>query len=131
MKLIRKKSKYFNFFHYFNEKNNHLFSTEIVDGKEKRIDKKLAIDFEELAKIDIENQKYIKKIFNILKNRTKYIIFNGNIENFKYQVDIELKKLTNNKMQVSYLTEKQILALIDFSKNNYKKEFSLIWYRLN
>lgn len=125
MKLIRKKSKYFNFYHYFRN-NEHVFSTEMINGKEKRIDKQTALKFDELAEYQIFREKQVKNIFNQLKFNCKTIIFNNSIENFKYQVNIEIKKL-NKKIDVSDLTSKQIHLLIDFSKNYYKNHFGLRW----
>jgi hypothetical protein len=98
----------------------------MINGKEKRIDKQTALKFEELAEYQIFREKQVKNIFNQLKFNCKTIIFNNSIENFKYQVNIEIKKL-NKKIDVSDLTSKQIHLLIDFSKNYYKNHFGLSW----
>ncbi len=124
-----KKSHFFDFKHYYDEGGVHIFSTELIDGIEKRIDKDLAIRFDELAQEDYFREKNKKSLLVSNKNEILYIVNkikdNADLNRFKKQFDIELKRITSNVLNINDLTTKQITLYFNFSRNASGKQFNI------
>ncbi len=119
-------SKYFNFLHYY-ASGVHIFSTELIDGRQKRIDKDLAMKFDEMAQeeyFERTKKKELKKEIQYhLQIVAGKLTCNSNKSLFLHNLNIEVKRLSRNMLSVDDLSRSNVSRLINFSKNNHKKEF--------
>jgi hypothetical protein len=120
------RSKYFNFLHYY-ASGIHIFSTELIDGKQKRIDKDMAMKFDEMAQEEyferIKKKELKKQIQYHLQNVANKLTCNSNKSLFLHNLNIEVKRLSKNMLTVDDLSRSNINKLINFSKNEHNKEF--------